>query len=200
MGALTTTTPSHRLPSRAELERGLTPMAIQFCELRARGFSLRKAARLAGYQASSERNFTSIGYRLDHDERCVALMEHLGRQMVRAATPRAVGTLDTIMSDKEVSPADRTRAAKVLLDKSIPSVTHHEASGQFDHRHEHLHEHRVVPTMDDLRREAGMLPAAPAVDAEFEILEPADPAQTEGGDPYLRGGDDAEPDASEWSV
>jgi phage terminase small subunit len=156
----------------ADITRGLSEKAVRFAELRASGLSLHRAAALAGYEAKNTRNFTSIGYGLARDPRVASLMAHFAANMVRAAAPRAVKVLSDIMEDPKVKPADRTRAAKGLLDKTLPTLQHHETEGRLQHQHEHTI--RQAPSMDDLRREAaGHLPAPASnvTDAEFEVIE-----------------------------
>jgi hypothetical protein len=169
-------------PDMAALTRGLSEKAVKFCELRASGLSLHRAVTLAGFEAKDKRNATSIGWSLSQDPRAVALMEHFARNLVRAAAPRAIKVLDSIMTDTELKPSDRTRAAGKLLDKVVPTLLHHEAEGHIQHQHEHTV--RQAPTLDDLRREAGLIPPLPApIDAEFEVIAPTSAA-----------------DADEWSV
>jgi len=162
----------------ATMTRGLSDRAIKFAELRASGLSLHRAVELAGYLAKDKRNATSIGWSMSQDPRVVALMEHYARNLVRAAAPRAVRVLDTIMEDTRAKPADRTRAAAVLLGKVQPTLQAHEVEGHVAHDHEHVH--RVAPTLDDLRREVGLLPpTSPPIDAEFIEVVAADPSEWE---------------------
>jgi hypothetical protein len=153
-----------------DLARGLSDKAVRFAEVRASGIPLHRAVVLAGFAPKNKRNATSIGWSLSQDPRVVALMEHYAHNLVRGAAPRAVRVLDHIMSDATVKPADRTRAAKGLLDKVLPTQLHHETEGHLRHDHEHVH--RAAPTLDDLRREAGLLPSpANVIDAEFEVID-----------------------------
>lgn len=161
----------HRPADLAAVTRGLSERAIKFAEIRASGVTLHRAVILAGYAPASKRNATSIGYSLSRDERVAALISHYARNLVQAAAPRAVRVIETVMEDKTAKPADRVRAAKVLLDKSLPTLQHHRTEGRLQHQHEHTV--RPAATLDDLRREAGLLPPAPALDAEFEVIAPA---------------------------
>jgi hypothetical protein len=174
---------SQRPADLAEITAGLSDKAVRFAELRATGLALHRAAALAGYQAKNKRNLTSIGWTLTADARVASLIAYYARNLVKSAAPAAVRVLQGIMEDPKNKPVDRTRAAGKLLDKTLPSLQHHENEGRLQHEHQHAHHiEGLSPSLADLYREAGLPVPAHALgglpqhvtDAEFEEVSPSD--------------------------
>jgi hypothetical protein len=172
--ALTTATERRAPETKESLSRGLNARQKAFAEARARGYSLSKATRLAGYNPSSSASAKAMGYALARDAQIARLVAHLAKTYLAAATGVAARALVDVVEDPDTKPADKIKAAAQVLNRGgVP------ASQEYDVNVSGAVEHRASPTMNELRIRAGLapLPEPPpgeVVDADFEPVAAGD--------------------------
>ena len=112
------------------------------------------AARIAGYECSSDNSFRVQGHSAAHNPKVQAAIQEVVRLAVGADTPAALFAVRQVLFNPNSKTADKLKAAKMLLDKGgLPDKT------------EVLHSGTVNLSMEDRVREARRRAEALGLDA-----------------------------------
>jgi phage terminase small subunit len=154
-----------------------------------RGFKVR-AARLAGFKATTAHNLNSLTQRLLIRPRIIALIAEVTRKQIRTSAPNAVHAVHEILADR--GHKDRLKAANVILERVDPTVARldvnvrHEVIDRDKEAVEYLrklkslgvpHEKLVeelgfsaLPRYERLLALEDASKAAPVIDADYSVL------------------------------
>lgn len=166
--------------------RALSPMMRQFVlALIQTGCSNAKAAELAGYQGGPN-TWKAMGWKLAHDARVQAALHEEALKLIRSTAVMAIGVITGIAQDPQVDPKARLKAATELLNRSgLHPTTEHKLTVE-----RVRDDASLVAEIKVMARELGLDPVsllgAAAIDAEFEVVTPADewtvgPDETDDG-------------------
>jgi phage terminase small subunit len=157
----------------------LRPRQIMFARLVAAGFSYVASAKMAGYAYKTEASARNHGSELASDPRIAELVRTFTAALLKSTAPTALATLSKVMASATAKDSDKVRAASKVIDKVVPTLSHHESAGHLRVEHDHRIE-ASGPTLAELYRRAGKeppahllkAPALSVIDAEWEDVTP----------------------------
>lgn len=91
-----------------------------------------RAAKAAGYSATSNDGLSRAANKLFHRPRVIAAIQELTKLLIRKDAPMAVRTVREIMSDK--SHRDRLKAARTVLERVDAVEQHHKVDVEINDR------------------------------------------------------------------
>jgi phage terminase small subunit len=133
------------------------------------GITQGKAAEIAGYSASSDGLLRKTGHFLAHNPAVQAAIRAEAGKRLHSASLIAANVVVSILTDDDVSPKEKLKAAGMLLDRTgfaavqkIDVTRKDESGANVMEQIKRLAEKLSVPVQHLLNK-----PAAPVVDAEF---------------------------------
>lgn len=167
--------------------RALSPMMRRFVyALLQTGCSNAKAAQLAGYSGGSK-TWKSKGWALAHDARVQAAIHEEAQKLIRSTAVMAINVITDIAKNPEAENKDRLKAAVELLNRSgLHAQSEHRVVVE-DRRTEqemltriHVLAKGLGLDAEQLLGNAATALPAPAIDAEFEVVDLAGDYEDEG--------------------